>query len=245
MVRQKIIAGNWKMNGNKELVDAFNRKKFTNTSATVIILPPAPYIQLFTNNTIEIGIQNFHPNANGALTGEVGIQNLQDLRPTLKWALIGHSERRTLFNETDTFLQEKLNSLLTSTSEISAIICCGEEEGQDRKQVLKRQIMSYFSYQEPDPLRIVIAYEPVWAIGTGKVATPSIVQEAHQYIRSLIKDSFGSEIADEMRIIYGGSVNVSNSSIILAIDGVDGFLIGGASLNIDDFSTIIDSIHML
>lgn len=243
MIREKVFAANWKMNGDLKLVQSINKYDFSsnndNTSNTIVIIPPSPYILSFTNSIAQIGIQNFSPHTNGPYTGEIGLLILEDLKPTLKWALIGHSERRKLYNEDDIILEEKLRSILTLTTGISTIICCGEEEGQDRKEVLARQILSYFSNITPNPLRTVIAYEPVWAIGTGKVATPSIVKEAHQYIRCLVEENWGSDIANSIRIIYGGSVNVTNSSSLIEIDGVDGFLIGGASLILDDFISII------
>lgn len=251
-MRKNIVAGNWKMNNNisetKELIEGLkNALQSVNTDARVIVSPT--YINLTTaidsaaNSSIEVAAQNMHQAKNGAYTGEISAGMLTSIG--IQSVILGHSERRTYFGENDTQLAEKVNTALENGLE--TIFCFGELL-EDRKSnnhftVVESQLKNALFHLEVDAWKnIVLAYEPVWAIGTGETASPEQVQEMHAFIRNLIKDTYGNDVAENVSILYGGSVKPGNAEEIFSKKDVDGGLIGGASLNVEDFTAIIAAI---
>jgi triosephosphate isomerase len=209
----------------------------------VIICPPFPYLEMVSDygddSYFAVGAQNVSDQEEGAYTGEVSAKMLESME--LDYCIVGHSERRAYYHETDAIVAAKVNQLLAHN--ISPIVCCGEvlEEREASKQfeVVKRQIVDGLFHLTPEQFAdIIIAYEPVWAIGTGKTATPEQAQEMHAFIRSLIAEKYGEEVAEETSILYGGSCKPSNAKELFANPDVDGGLIGGASLKADDFVNI-------
>lgn len=212
----------------------------------VVICPPAVYLELATDmasgKAVLIGAQNVSSFENGAYTGEISAAMLESLE--VDYAIVGHSERRKYFNESNEELTSKVKLLLAQR--ITPIFCCGElldDRNDDRHmEVVSNQIGdTIFHLAEEEFQKLVIAYEPVWAIGTGKTATPGQAQEMHAFIRALIAKKYSGETADQCRILYGGSCNASNAAELFSKQDVDGGLIGGASLNADDFALIIRS----
>ncbi|MCF6213536.1 MAG: triose-phosphate isomerase [Flavobacteriaceae bacterium] len=252
-MRTKIVAGNWKMNNNFEesvnLVKAIEKKtdvlKLKNTR--VIVAPTfvnlKSVVDSLGDGCVEVVAQNMHQAKKGAFTGEISAQMLQSIG--IKTVILGHSERRTYFNETDEALAEKINTVLENKME--AIFCFGEVL-EDRKSdnhfnVVESQIKkALFHLKDTDWKSIVLAYEPVWAIGTGETASPEQAQEMHAFVRSLVADKYSQAVADEVSILYGGSVKPGNALEIFSKQDVDGGLIGGAALNVDDFIGIITAI---
>lgn len=248
-MRKIIIAGNWKMNKTrKEAKEFFSNLKneIKSTKADVII--SAPYTLLETSvyetkgSVIKISAQNMNENDKGAYTGEISADMLNDLG--VEYTLLGHSERRTYYNETD----EKINLKAKKAIEkgIVPIICIGEtlEERENNKteEVLTNQIkIAYKNISNDEFLKTIIAYEPVWAIGTGKTASPEMAQETHSFIRNLLVELYGED-ANKVSILYGGSMNEKNANDLLAQEDIDGGLIGGASLDYSTFSTIINLV---
>ncbi len=243
-----IVAGNWKM--NKKVSEALElvRNLITLvkdiTQVTIIVCPPFTSLyavgQEIKGTNIEMGGQNCYLKESGAFTGEISPQMLIDVGCT--WTILGHSERRQYFNETDSFLNQKLKYVLTTG--LKVMFCVGEtlEEREENltESVLRRQIIEGLRGLQPSDLKnIVIAYEPVWAIGTGKNATPEQAQEAHAFIRALIGKEFGEESAKNIPIQYGGSVKPENAKELISQEDVNGFLVGGASLKADSFAQII------
>ncbi len=249
-MRKHIVAGNWKMNKTfeqaDELVNEIMEKLETATlgrDTQLIICPPYPYLEMTSDYSDEsyfaVGAQNVSDQDEGAYTGEVSASMLQSME--LDYCIVGHSERRAYYHETDEIIARKVNQLLKH--EIRPIVCCGEvlEEREANRQfdVVKKQITDgLFLLTAEQFADIVIAYEPVWAIGTGKTATPEQAQEMHAFIRSLIAEKYGKEVADETSILYGGSCKPGNAKELFANPDVDGGLIGGASLKADDFLAI-------
>ena len=212
----------------------------------LIICPPFPYLEMVSDYGDEsyfaVGAQNVSDQEEGAYTGEVSAKMLESME--LDYCIVGHSERRAYYHETDAIVSAKVNQLLAHN--IRPIVCCGEvlEEREADKQleVVKRQIVDGLFHLSPEQFGdIVIAYEPVWAIGTGKTATPEQAQEMHAFIRSLIAEKYGEEVANETSILYGGSCKPSNAKELFANPDVDGGLIGGASLKADDFIAIAEA----
>ncbi|MCX8063603.1 MAG: triose-phosphate isomerase [Candidatus Hydrogenedentes bacterium] len=243
-----IVAGNWKMNKkiNEALELVNNLKKIVGNITEVDIIVCPPYTALHSvssvlkNTNIEMGAQNCYLKESGAFTGEISPQMLIDVGCT--WTILGHSERRQYFNETDTFLNQKLKYVLTTG--LKVMFCVGEtlEEREENltESVLRRQILEGLRDLQPSDLcKVVIAYEPVWAIGTGKNATPEQAQEAHAFIRALIKKEFGEDAGKNLPIQYGGSVKPENAKELISQEDVNGFLVGGASLNAESFAQII------
>ncbi|KAK6439110.1 triosephosphate isomerase [Oleoguttula sp. CCFEE 5521] len=235
MPRQFFVGGNFKMNGTidsiKSIVHHLNDAKVS-SDIEVVIAPPALYLLLTREHLrkgIEVAAQNLFDQPNGAFTGEISAAQLKDSGIT--WALVGHSERRTLLQESDEFVAKKTKSALDGG--IGAILCCGEtleqREGDKTMEVVIRQLSAVASSVK-DWSKIVVAYEPVWAIGTGKVATTEQAQEVHKGIREWIGKELGSEAAEKTRIIYGGSVSEKNCKELAKAEDIDGFLVGGASL---------------
>ncbi|MBS4058931.1 MAG: triose-phosphate isomerase [Bacteroidetes bacterium] len=247
-MRKKIVAGNWKMNLGfqeaEELIEEFMTLLEKQELKTEIILcPPFPYLEMASDYAQEelfhIGAQNISPFEAGAYTGEVSASMLSSMDIT--HCIIGHSERRKYFNEDDKMLTLKVNQALTH--QITPIFCVGEalpeREGGKHFEVVRRQVRhGLFHLDTNEFAKVVIAYEPVWAIGTGVTASPAQAAEMHAYIRTLITERYGNEIAEATLILYGGSCNAKNAAEIFAQPGVDGGLIGGASLIAEEFLSI-------
>ena len=248
-MRKKIVAGNWKMNlTSKEanqLFDLVSEKLNGQNSIEVMVFPPSIFIAELSkksNSSIEIGIQNFYPKDKGAFTGEISISQVKNIGAT--HVLIGHSERRAYFNETELFLKEKVNCALEN--QVGIVFCCGEpleiREANEEMTFVKRQLEeSLFHLSNEDIKKCVIAYEPVWAIGTGKTASIAQAEEMHRSIRTWIADKYTNEVAESIAILYGGSCNAANSNELFACPNVDGGLIGGAALDAEAFLQIIHS----
>ena len=245
-MRKPIIAGNWKMNGSrssiKELLDGIKAGMGDVNSAEVAVC--APYIYLadvsdqLAGSTVAWGGQNLSTEASGAFTGEISADMLLDFG--CKYAIVGHSERRTLYGEDDQLVAQKFE--VARKAGLTPILCIGEtleeRESGVTNEVCSRQVNAVIEISGIEALAdAVIAYEPVWAIGTGKTATPEMAQETHAAIRKLIADKDVS-VAEKVRIQYGGSMNAGNAADLLAMEDIDGGLIGGASLKAEDFLTI-------
>ncbi len=251
-MRRNIVAGNWKMNKTFEEADdlLFNIAdplKDMNLDLTQVILcPPVLYAEMFTDialeNNFSVGAQNCSNHSEGAYTGEISAAMLKSM--DIDYCLVGHSERRKYFNEDSKMLAEKVDQLLEN--EISPIFCCGEaleeREANNHFDVVGKQLYEGLFHLTAEELdNVIIAYEPVWAIGTGKTASPEQAQEMHAFIRNLIAKKYGQDIADDTSILYGGSCNAKNAKELFALKDVDGGLIGGASLKAEDFLAIIKS----
>ncbi|MDC1492671.1 triose-phosphate isomerase [Flavobacteriaceae bacterium] len=249
MSRKKIVAGNWKMNNNSlETQSLINdlKNESNNTNCEVMIAPSFIFLQssidLLSDSNIEVVSQNMHNESSGAYTGEVSAKMLSSIG--VKTTILGHSERREYFNETHDLLKQKVNIALENSLKI--IFCFGEvlkdRNNGNHFSVISNQISeSLFHLNELDWDNIILAYEPVWAIGTGETASSEQVQEMHSFIRNFIKQKYNTELAENISILYGGSVKPSNAKEIFSKLDVDGGLIGGASLNSDDFFSIVNS----
>jgi triosephosphate isomerase len=247
MVRP-FIAGNWKMNKTiREAVDFTNQLKNLIAGLDdrdVIISPPFtalyPVAEALKGSQIHLSAQNLSDKAEGAYTGEVSARMLADAGCV--YVIIGHSERRTLYGEKDAVINAKIKIALAAG--LKPIFCIGEtlDEREENRtfNIIERQIKEGLNNLITDDIRrLVIAYEPVWAIGTGKTATPEQAQEVHANIRHLMENAYGKNIATDVPIIYGGSVNPKNIAILMAERDIDGALVGGASLEIESFIRII------
>ena len=250
-MRTKIVAGNWKMHKNaEETEDLLNEliSKLPNDKEVQIIVAPT-FINLasavehleFTN--IGVAAQNMHQAENGAYTGEISADMLQSVG--VNTVILGHSERRAYFGETDAIISYKVDTALKHN--MSVIFCFGEElkDRQDKQHfnVVENQLRDgLFHLDKTSWENIVLAYEPVWAIGTGETASPEQAQEMHEFIRETVRKSYGSDIADDVSILYGGSVKPENAKEIFGKPDVDGGLIGGAALKADDFAAIVNAI---
>lgn len=245
--RKKIVAGNWKMNLlADEAMTLFNELASIEIGlAECIIFPPVIYLPLFTaqkKENLQLGVQNFYPLEKGAFTGEVSVSQVAN--SGAKYALIGHSERRMIFNESHSFLKDKVNAALAHN--IQPVFCCGEpmeirENGTEQEYVKNQLIESLFHLSKEEIQKCIIAYEPIWAIGTGLTATSQQAEEMHAFIRSLIAAHYSNELAQGISILYGGSCNPSNASELFSCENVDGGLIGGASLDSESFKHILHS----
>ncbi|KAI8089612.1 triosephosphate isomerase [Halteromyces radiatus] len=244
--RNFFIGGNWKMNGSvaqvKSLVEGLNKINVP-AQTEVVVAPPALYIdRVRANLKKEIGVaaQNSYVKASGAYTGEISPEQLKDLG--IDWVILGHSERREYFGESDEFVGEKTAHALKAG--VSVIACIGEKleerEANVTADVVTRQLKGVAD-KINDWTNVVVAYEPVWAIGTGKVATPEQAEEVHVTLRNWLSTNVSKEVADSVRIIYGGSVNAKNAAELATKPNIDGFLVGGASLKPDDFNTIVQA----
>jgi triosephosphate isomerase len=250
-MRTKIVAGNWKMNKNSEgTEDLLNDliDKLPNDKEVEIIVAPT-FINLasavdhleFTN--IQVAAQNMNQFDSGAYTGEVSADMLKSVG--VATVILGHSERRAIFHETDAIIADKVTNALKH--EMRVIFCFGEElkdrQNEQHFTVVENQLRDgLFHIANASWEHIVLAYEPVWAIGTGETASPEQAQEMHAFIRETIRHTFGSEIADQVSILYGGSVKPDNAQEIFGKPDVDGGLIGGAALKADDFAAIVNAI---
>lgn len=250
-MRKKIVAGNWKMNNNLQeglaLAKALN-EALENKTVNCDVVIGTPFIHLASVadavDTSKIGVaaQNCADKESGAYTGEVSAAMVASTGA--KYVILGHSERRAYYHETSEILKEKV--LLALANQLTPIFCIGEvlEERESNKhfEVVKSQIEdALFELSTEDFSKIVLAYEPVWAIGTGKTATAAQAQEMHAFIRKTLTDKYGTDIADNTSILYGGSCNASNAKELFSNPDVDGGLIGGASLGVDKFMPIIEA----
>lgn len=249
-MRKKIVAGNWKMNNNKAETSALIadlKAKGSFNGVEVKVAPTAIHlaqaVEELSDSAIEVIGQNMHQATNGAYTGEISAAMLQSIG--VNSVILGHSERRAYFNETDEALAEKVNTAVAHDMEV--IFCFGEEL-EDRKserhfELVASQLKKALFHLEAVAWKnIVLAYEPVWAIGTGETASPEQAQEMHAFIRNLIQESYGNSVAENVAILYGGSVKPANAQEIFSKPDVDGGLIGGAALKADDFFAIVQSI---
>ncbi|WP_407498379.1 triose-phosphate isomerase [Elizabethkingia anophelis] len=248
-MRKKIVAGNWKMNKTyseaQDLMHELDRyKKHNATNCEIYIAPPALYLttakNIFLNDEIGVFAQDMSEHTSGAYTGEIAADMLASVNAT--GAIIGHSERRQYHGETDNHCNRKVKLALDNG--LVPIYCNGETLEQRKSgqhfEVIKNQTeVALFTLSAEEIKKVVIAYEPVWAIGTGETASPEQAQEIHAHIRSLIAAKYGQEVADEISILYGGSVKPENAKEIFSKPDVDGGLIGGAALKIEDFTAII------
>jgi triosephosphate isomerase len=251
-MRKKVIAGNWKM--NKDLTESQNliSKLASGLSGKqlncdVIICPPFTSLSeansLIKNTPVKLGAQNLYFQESGAYTGEISAKMLKSVG--CEYVIVGHSERRTIFKEQDDLINEKIKAALGAG--LKPIFCIGETLGEREKgiekDILKTQLSGGLNEISIEQLKsIIIAYEPVWAIGTGKTATPAQAEEMHDFIRTYIKDDFTPESAENLTIQYGGSVKPENAKDLLNQKDIDGALVGGACLNADSFISIIESV---
>lgn len=249
MARRAIIAANWKMNGDLTLVDTMvsGLKNVTlNENVNVVICPSSPYLFEFVSKrkadnlsaAIQVGAQNVSEHKNGAFTGEISTQMLQEL--SVEFVIIGHSERRSYYNETSTQAAHKVNAVLNAG--LTPILCIGESEDErateQTETVLASQLQPVIDEVGIEKfIDVVIAYEPVWAIGTGKTASSEMAQDTHQFIRQFLAKA-NESVADKVPLLYGGSVNASNCEELFAQPDIDGGLIGGASLHVEQFKVI-------
>ena len=244
---KKLIAANWKMNGQADWSDkpAQLSTILDGTipkTAQVLICPPSVYLTQIADNAhkygMNAGAQNCHSAESGAFTGEISAQMAADCHAD--YVICGHSERRAMFGDTDAVVQAKATSVIQSA--MVAIICVGETLEQRESGAANSTVEAQLRASIPEAstaLNTVIAYEPVWAIGTGKTATLDDIEKMHAHIRSVYRDMFGARSAKDLCIQYGGSVKPSNAKDILSTKGVDGALVGGASLKMEDFAKII------
>ncbi len=251
-MRKKIVAGNWKMNKTfSEAEDllfdiADILKKNRPSDVEILVCPPALYLELAADiaheNGFSCGAQNLSEHESGAYTGEISATMIASTGAT--YVIIGHSERRSYFSETDTLLAVKVTQALKH--ELVPVYCCGEvlaeREAETHFEVVGTQIKKALFHLAADEFeKVVIAYEPVWAIGTGRTASPAQAQEMHAFIRKVLAEKFGTEAAGNTSILYGGSCNAANARELFANPDVDGGLIGGASLKAEDFIKIAGS----
>ena len=252
-MRKKIVAGNWKMHNNKKetkkLIKGIKKaiKKLPLKNTKVIVAPTFVNLDRAVKHAkkskIEVVAQNMHQAKSGAYTGEVSADMLKSIG--VKTVILGHSERRTYFGETDAILKEKVDAAIAN--KMKTIFCFGELL-EDRKSgkhetVVENQLKNaLFHLDSKDWKKIVLAYEPVWAIGTGETASPEQAQEMHAFIRKIVAEKYGDDVADNVSILYGGSVKPANAKEIFSKPDVDGGLIGGAALNAEDFTAIIKAI---
>jgi len=249
-MRKNIVAGNWKMNKTFpegiELIQQILNQADTLKDVDLIVVPPfiltAEASKILKESNIKLGAQNCSKHNEGAYTGEISARMIKSTGA--EFVIIGHSERRKYFKETNEIINEKIKLALESG--LKTIVCCGEvleqRESEEHFQIVNKQIKEMFEGINAESFKnIIIAYEPVWAIGTGKTATPDQAQEMHSFIREKIKNSYGSQVANDLSILYGGSCKPSNAKELFTNPDVDGGLIGGASLKANDFIEIAKS----
>jgi triosephosphate isomerase (TIM) len=252
-MRKKIAAANWKMNlrleQGEQLLEAILSKNINlSENNHVVFAVPFPYLQTASarvkgKQNYAVAAQNCHHKSAGAYTGEVSAEMLESLQ--IPFVVLGHSERREYNGETNAMLAEKVNEALAKG--LQPIFCCGEplairEAGTQNIHVEKQLEESLFHLSSEHILQIVIAYEPIWAIGTGKTATADQAQDMHLHLRNVLATKYGAHIANQMSILYGGSVKGSNAKELFSKPDVDGGLVGGASLQADDFALIIEAL---
>lgn len=248
-LKKQIFAGNWKMYNTKSSAVALAvgiASSMDVKDREIVLFPPSVYatcvIDACMGTPIKVGLQNMYYEKEGAFTGELSPVMIKDIGA--QYVLIGHSERRHIFGETDELIHKKVVSALDH--DIIPMLCVGEllkerDEGRS-EEVVKKQLTSAFDgIGSNDAQKVVIAYEPVWAIGTGKVATPQIAESMHRFIRNVLETMYTETVAQSMSILYGGSVKPDNIAGLYAMDNIDGVLVGGASLKLQSF---IDIIHV-
>jgi len=248
-LRKPIIAGNWKMNKliseAVELASEIKNRTGSVANKEIVLCPPFTALssvkEVLEDSPIKLGAQNMHWEVRGAYTGEVSPMMLKDVGCT--YVILGHSERRQYFGETNSIVKKKVRTAFSTG--LVPIVCVGEtlpeREKGETLRVLEEQVkigLSELAREEGKGL--VVAYEPVWAIGTGKTATPDQAEEAQRFIRKLLGQMFGGESAQAIRILYGGSINPDNISALMSCEDVDGGLVGGASLNVESFVKIVN-----
>ncbi len=252
-MRKQIAAANWKMNltlqqGAQLLDDIIAKPHDLKENQLAVFAVPFPYLAMAQQKiegkkNVFIAAQNCYSKKSGAYTGEVSVEMLQSLG--IQYVVLGHSERREYFNESNQLLADKLNISLEYN--ITPIFCCGEplnirEENTQNEFVAKQLEESLYHLSAEQVQKVVIAYEPIWAIGTGKTATSDQAQEMHAAIRAQLANKYGQEVADNISILYGGSVKAANAKEIFSQPDVDGGLVGGASLIVDEFVAIINAL---
>ena len=248
-IRKYLIAGNWKMNKTAsegvDLVNEINLVLSRQTDVGVAVCPPFTALEscakALEDSNVQLGAQNMHPKSEGAYTGEISPVMLRSL--FCNFVILGHSERRQYFEETDAFINEKVLAALESS--LKPILCIGEtleqREADETFEVVKRQLVDGLKGVTAEAAEnLVIAYEPVWAIGTGKTATPEMAQEVHKMIRDELGTLLGKAAANKVRILYGGSMKPENASELLDQPDIDGGLIGGASLKSKSFIELVE-----
>ena len=248
MERKVIIAGNWKMNkdaaAGKDLVESLKPLVADVTEAEIVVCPPfttlSAVVAAAAGSNIKVGAQNVHWAESGAFTGEISAEML--VSTGVEYVIIGHSERRQYFGETDATVNARMKAALKAG--LKVIVCVGEtleeREGNKTEEVIGRQIKDGFEgITAADMANVIVAYEPVWAIGTGKTATPEMAEETHKFIRETVSAIFGGDVAGALRIQYGGSMKPENARELVAQADIDGGLIGGAALKADSFAKLI------
>lgn len=246
-MRRPVIAGNWKMNLDRRealtLAEAIARRAGQRSHVDLVICPPSVYLdavgRALSGSSVGLGAQNMYHEAAGAFTGEISPAMLVDLG--CRYVILGHSERRHILGETDGQINRKVVAALAAG--LTPLLCVGElleeREAGQTAAVIRRQFDGSLAALSPEQMeRVIVAYEPVWAIGTGKVATPQQAQEVHLDLRKLIASRYNDGLAQTVRILYGGSVKAANAAELLSQPDVDGALVGGASLNADEFLAI-------
>ncbi len=253
-MRRLLIAGNWKMNHTPSESRKFGRelsaKGLNDFSPEVLLCPPSVSIHALRDSLegtpVKIGGQNLHQEPKGAFTGEISGEMLKE--SGCEYVLTGHSERRQYFHETDELVHTKV--LRAHDAGLTPVVCIGEtleerEKGVTRDVITRQLNGALKGFNQDIMSTLVLAYEPVWAIGTGKTASAEQAQEVHALIRNILTKTFGSDIRDNTRILYGGSAKTNNAEVLLSENDIDGLLIGGASLKTDDFYTIINIADQL
>lgn len=247
-MRKPIIAGNWKMNKTAkkavQFVEELKKQLSNYTGVEIVICPPFTALsrvaEVLEKSPMVMGAQNMYPEPAGAYTGE--ISPLMLLEIGCEYVIIGHSERRTLLNETDEIINKKLKS--ASTYRLKPIFCLGEtlkerDAGKTQEVVYNQLIKGLSDLGKDDVIKMVIAYEPIWAIGTGRTATPEDANAIHKFIRQILSDIYDQKLAGQIRIQYGGSVRPDNIDALMSQSDIDGVLVGGASLDIRSFTRIV------
>jgi triosephosphate isomerase (TIM) len=250
--RRPIVGGNWKMNtvlaGAADLAENLVRRIGDEPNVDVVLCPPFPNLEtvyrIIEGSTIQLGAQNVYWQDAGAYTGEVSVPMLAAVGCT--WVIVGHSERRHLFGESNEMVNRKLHAVLHHG--LSAILAVGETRDErhagQTEDVLQTQLHgSLRDVRRDDMARVVLAYEPVWAIGTGETASPEQARDAHACCRSVLAELYDHEVAAATRIQYGGSVTAANARELMSEPGIDGALVGGASLKVDDFAAIVAAVQ--
>jgi len=250
-MRKKIVAGNWKMHKNAEqtedLLNELIAQIPTESEAQIIVAPTFVNLSSAVDHLeftpINVAAQNMHQAESGAYTGEISADMLKSIG--VNTVILGHSERRAIFHETDAIIASKVDTALTH--DMTVIFCFGEElkdrQSKNHFNIVENQLRDgLFHIEAKDWEKIVLAYEPVWAIGTGETASPEQAQEMHEFIRETVRKAFGSDIAEDVSILYGGSVKPDNAKEIFSKPDVDGGLIGGAALKAEDFVAIVKAI---
>ena len=248
MARKVVIAGNWKMNKTgaegKAFIEEFIPKVAGIDNVEIIVCPTftalSSVVSAAAGSNVKVGAQNIHWAESGAFTGEISAEMLKETG--VDYVIIGHSERRQYFGETDATVNQRLNAALAAG--LIPMVCIGElleeREGGKTESVLGTQIRGGLAgISAEDMTKVIVAYEPVWAIGTGKTATPEMAEETHAYVRSVLVDMFGEDTASQVRIQYGGSMKGANSAELVAQEDIDGGLVGGASLEPEAFAELI------